>query len=150
MARKRNKANINLNKVHDFVYAFQRAPEKVRDGLREAMDKWAATTQGDYDSATGYGSGFANTKGSSFKKVEDTKKGKGLYVSVGHEAYIARFLEVGTKAHDIPHKRNGKAWVVRVSGIKGSKALAKVWNSHSKEIPAAIEKVIQDVIKGGE
>ena len=62
MARKRNKANINLNKVHDFVYAFQRAPEKVRDGLREAMDKWAATTQGDYDSATGYGSGFANTK----------------------------------------------------------------------------------------
>lgn len=150
MARKRSKANINLNKMQGFIYAFQRAPDKVREGLRGAMDKWAASTQGDYDSATGYGGGFANAKGSSFKKVEDTKKGKGLYVAVGHEAYIARFLEVGTKAHDVPHKRGGKAWVIRVSGIKGSKALSKVWDRRSKEIPEAIEKVISDAIKGGE
>lgn len=150
MARKRSKAYINLNKMQNFVYAFQRAPYKVREGLRSAMDKWAASAQGEYDSATGYGSGFANVKGSSFAKVEDTKKGKGLYVTVGHEAYIARFLEVGTKAHDVPHKRGSKAWVIRVSGIKGSKALSKVWDKRRKEIPEAIEKVIKNAIEGGE
>lgn len=40
--------------------------------------------------------------------------------------------------------------MVRVSGVKGSKALSKVWDRRRKEIPEAIEKVISDAIKGGE
>ena len=44
MARKRSKANISLNKMQDFVYAFQRAPDKMREGLRSAIDKWTERT----------------------------------------------------------------------------------------------------------
>lgn len=144
------RSSINLNRFQNFAYALQRAPEKMRNDLREAMDRWAAATQGDYDSAVSYGTGFARVKGRSFHKVEDAEKNKGMYVSVGHEAYIARFLEVGTKAHDIPHQRNGRYWIAHVSGIKGSKALSNVWDKRRKEIPKTIKDVIKKAIEGGE
>ena len=150
MARKRRKAGIDLNKINNFTYAFLRAPEKIQNGLREAMDRWSASVQGEYDSATSYGKGFQKAKGASFHKVENAEKSKGLHVSVGHEAYIARFLEVGTKAHDIPHKRGSRYWTVHVSGIRGSRALSGIWDKRKKEIPQAIEEVVKKAIEGGE
>lgn len=150
MARGKRKASINLNKIENFTYALTRAPEKIQSGLKEAMDSWSASVQGDYDSVTGYGSGFPNIKGSSFRKVEAAEKSKGLHVSVGHAAYIARFLEVGTKTHDISHKRGKSYWTVRVRGIKGSKALSNVWNKRKREIPQAVRDVVKRVIEGSD
>lgn len=137
---------INLNNVKDFVYAFQNKSDQVKERLRSSMEIWAESTKNEYDSLTGYGSGFSKLHLESFAAVENSKKINGLHVAVGHRAFIAKFLEVGTKAHAIPHKN----YVVNVSGIKGSKALYKAWNKNRKNILTVIEKEVADIIcKGG-
>ena len=75
--------------------------------------------------------------------------GNSLYVAVGHNSYIARFLEVGTKVHLIPHRKGSKYYVVNVKGIRGTKALGKVWNKRKREITLRISKEINDLLKGG-
>ena len=142
-------ATINLNKINGFIYALQVAPEKVKSNIKLAVDEWARDTKSAYDSAISYTSGFSKAPGRSFAVVERAKKFDGLYVSVGHEAYIARFLEVGTKAHDIPHKNGQTPFVVHVSGIKGSKALSKAWNRNRSELKTAINKAVTYTINGG-
>ncbi len=144
MAKK--KTQIDLTKIDGFVYALQKAPDKLRERLQSAMEAWAAATKSDYDTATGYGSGFSRAGGKqSFSKVEKQSK-ESLRVSVGHASYIARFLEVGTKAHDIAHKQ-GKGWAVaHVMGIRGSKALSKAWNKRQQEITAIVEREVNAVI----
>lgn len=148
MARKR--CMFHLDQHKGFIYVMQRAPQKLQDDLKSAMDKWATVVQGDYDNATGYGGGFAKITGKSFAIAESLKKGKGVYVAVGHGAFIARFLETGTKAHCIPHKRNDRYWLAYVKGIKGTKALSKAWKKHEKQIPDVIDRVIKNIISGGE
>lgn len=145
MGKKRTQ--IDLSKIDGFVYALYRTPDKLRERLQSAMEAWAAATWSDYDTATGYGSGFSRAGGrQSFYKVETQEKGSGLHVAVGHASYIARFLEVGTKAHDIAH-RQGKGWAVaHVSGIKGSKALSKVFNKRRQEISGIVEREVSTVL----
>lgn len=143
------RANIDLNKIKRFTYTLQLAPEKLRNELTITMQKWAADTKAAYDSKTGYPNGFQHIKGKSFYTVQEATSFNGIYVSVGHEAYIARFLEVGTKAHAIPHRKSKPPYVVHVSGIKGSKALSDAWNSRKKNAIESIEKAVTSVIKGG-
>lgn len=149
MARKKS-AQMSLNKIDGFAYALRRAPDKLKERLQSAMDAWAAAAQGDYDSATGYGGGFSRMSGKSYHLVEPRKKGAGIYAAVGHASYIARFLEAGTRAHAIAHRQGRGYAVAQVRGIKGSKALSKVWNGRLREIPAIIEGAVKEIIlKGG-
>lgn len=141
-------ATINLSRINNFIYALQVAPDKVRNNIKAAVDMWAKNTKAAYDSSISYAGGFSKIPGKSFEKVETAKKFHGLYVSVGHEAYIARFLEVGTKAHDIPHKKNKIPFTIHVSGIKGNKALSKAWNRNTSELKDAINKAVIESIKG--
>lgn len=73
------------------------------------MNEWVRNTKKEYDSATGYGNGFKSMPRYSYLKsfslVEKAKKGNGLYVAVGHECFVARFLEVGTDTHIIKQKQ---------------------------------------------
>lgn len=146
MARRR--CMFHLDKHKGFIYVMQRAPQRLQDDLKAAMDKWAASVQGDYDNATGYGEGFTKITGKSFAIAESLKKGKGVYVAVGHGAFIARFLETGTKEHDIVQEKRKR--VIRVSGIKGTKALSKAWKKHESRIPDVIDSVIKNIISGGD
>ena len=73
MAKKRTQ--IDLTKIDGFVYALQKAPDKLIERLQSAMEAWAAATKSDYDTATGYGSGFSRAGGKqSFSKVEKQSK----------------------------------------------------------------------------
>ena len=138
---------INLSKINNLHFAMQQFPDVARGRLQAVMEQWARDTQKDYDDLAGYGSGLHGKQ--SFYEVRSEKSGNSLYVAVGHQSYIARFLEVGTKAHLIPHKKGNASYVVRVKGIKGTKALGKVWNKRKREITLRISKEINEILKGG-
>ena len=138
---------INLSKIKRLHFAMQQFPDIARGRLQSVMEQWARETQSDYDALSGYGNGLRGKH--SFHEVRNEKSGNTLRVSVGHNSYIARFLEVGTKAHLIPHKKGSKSYVVRVKGIKGTKALGTVWNKRKKEITLRISEVVNDLLKGG-
>ena len=146
MARK-NIIKIDISQVINFRKNIQNCSSLVQGRLASAMERWASETKNDYDVRTGYGSGLKGNK--SFYIVEASKKTDGLYVAVGHESFIARFLEVGTKAHTIRHIHGTKIVVANVKGIKGSKALGKAFNARRKKIADLIQKEINDILKGG-
>lgn len=141
------KVKLDLNNIKDFAYALQKSKGTVEQRLRAVMDKWAAETQGKYDSLTPYNKIQNKT---SFYTVEAARSGNGLYVSVGHASFIAKFLEVGTRSHKIIHRQNDKPVVAEVSGIKGNKALGKAWNQKHKEIADRIADEINKILAGGE
>ena len=137
---------INLNKIDNFAYALQMSQGTIRQRLRAVMDKWAAETMGEYNKLTPYNKLQNKT---SYYTVEPSNEGNGLYVAVGHASFIAKFLEVGTRPHQIIHKKNGKPILSEVKGIKGNKALGKAWNKKHKEIADRIAQEINNILLGG-
>ena len=138
---------INLSEIENFHFAMQQASELTKERLQIVMEQWARSAQKEYDSLSGYGSSLKGK--SSFYEIKSVNSGNGLYVAVGHKSYIARFLEVGTKAHSIPHKKGTKFYVVKVKDIKGTKALGRVWNKRRKEIKVALRNEVKNILKGG-
>ena len=147
MARKKY-TKIDLNNLKGFAYAFQFASDSINSELLNQMNDWAQATKKEYDAITGYGNGFKRKPQyaylKSFSLVEKATKGNGLYVAVGHECFIARFLEVGTDTHTIKQKQRGIEFSVK--GIHGSKALSKIWNANQKNIPEQIENMVKNAI----
>lgn len=142
----KRKMKIDLNQIDNFAYALQTMKAEVTQRVREVAEKWAAGTKSRYDSISGH----VEIQGRrSFWSVnKSVYQEQGLYVSVGHANYIARFLEVGTKAHEIVH-RQGKGYVrAIVRGIKGNKALSKAFTARREtlalEIEAAINKMLAE------
>lgn len=88
---------------------------RIKDGQllqeldRDVLRPWASSTHAKYDSLTGYGHMLIDRNGKSYDlssgyytMVRDSH----LKIVVGHEQFIARFLEVGTRQH--PVSRSGK------------------------------------------
>lgn len=142
----RKKFKIDLNKIENFAYALQTASLEIKPRLEAALKKWASETKADYDSKSGHARLLGKD---SFYQVEEAYSVNGLHVSVGHESFVAKFLEVGTKPHEIVRKsRNGKSYVsAKVSGIKGNRPLSKVFNRRRKEIPNIIHEEIEKILK---
>lgn len=144
---------LDMTQLEDFVKALSESPDKVRTRLYEISQKWGEKTRQSYAGRISYASGF-NKRGHSGKKtffsVEASSDNNKLTISVGHESFIARFLEVGTKAHEIPHKsRGGKKIVVsNVKGIKGSKALSKAYKEEYDSLGKTIESEINKLLLG--
>lgn len=150
MARKKN-VSIKMENISGVAYSLKMFPEKAISELTNVMGEWGQHTKSEYDALTGYGSGFSHSKygnEQSFSIIKRETRRAGLMVAVGHECFIARFLEVGTKAHTISHKKDGKIIrTVNVRGIKGSKALAKAINRNIKEVPRRVEKAIKNLME---
>lgn len=138
----KRKMKIDLNQIDNFAYALQTMKAEVAQRVREVAEKWAAGTKSRYDSVSGH----ATIKGKkSFYRVEE--KRKALYVAVGHESYIARFLEVGTKSHEILHRQGNGISLARVRGIKGNKALAKAIKGNEPLLNEMIGEAVELILK---
>lgn len=154
-SRKNGKIWLDLNQIDNFAYALRKNKETVAQKLREVCDRWGTMTKSDYENRISYAGGFGSRgqRGKrAFYSVEIARSVEnGIHVSVGHESFIAKFLEVGTQPHEIIHKdRNGKNPVVAtVSGIKGSKALSKAYTEKRKILSQMIESEINKLIIGG-
>ncbi|MCQ2363184.1 MAG: hypothetical protein MJ041_02515 [Acidaminococcaceae bacterium] len=142
----KRKMKIDLNQIDNFAYALQTMKAEVLQRVRMVAEKWAEGTKSKYDSISGH----VEIQGRrSFWSVnKSTYQEQGLYVSVGHANYIARFLEVGTKAHEIVHRQGRGYAVAKVRGIKGNKALSKAFAGRREalalEIEAAINKMLTE------
>lgn len=150
MARKKN-VSVKMENINGVAYSLKTFREKTISELANVMTEWGQHTKNEYDALTGYGNGFVHSKygnEQSFSIVEKGYGKAGLTVAVGHECFIARFLEVGTKAHAISHKKGGKVIrTVNVRGIKGSKALSKVISRNIKQVPERVEKAIKNLME---
>ena len=97
---------IDLSEINELIYKLQSSSDTVMNIIRESAAKWSETTEGDYASKIPYKNGFRRAKNSrdrnssTFHHVS-SKGGNNVTISIGHESYIARFLEVGVKSHDI-------------------------------------------------
>jgi hypothetical protein len=149
MARKSIK--IDLSEVENFIYYMQNVPTKVMEIATKASEKWAANTETEYANRIPYANGFKRSKdprgrnASTFHSVYPTSS-TSFRVAVGHEWYIAKFLEVGTKPHNI---RRGEG-SIRHPGFSGSKALQKVMNTNKKDLSSAIEKELDNFFNNNE
>jgi hypothetical protein len=150
MARKT--ISIDLTEVNNFVYHMQNAPTKVMEIATKASEKWAANTETEYANRIPYANGFKRSKdprgrnASTFHSVYPTSS-TSFTVAVGHEWYIAKFLEVGTKPHNIRRGENG---VIRHPGFSGTKALQKVMNTNKKDLSSVIEKELDNFFNNNE
>ncbi len=140
----KRKMKIDLNQIDGFVYALQTMKEEVTQRVRAVAEKWAADTQSKYDSISGHVD--IRGKRSFWSVKKSTYQERGLYVSVGHANYIARFLEVGTKAHTIVHKQGRGYVAATVRGIKGNKALSKAFTGRRELLAAEIEAAINKML----
>ena len=144
---------LDMTQLADFVKALNESPDKVRTRLYEISQKWGEKTRMAYASKIPYALGF-NKRGHNNRKtffsVEASNDNDKLTISVGHESFIARFLEVGTKAHEIPHRSRGSKKIVvsNVSGIKGSKALSNAYKEQYDSLGKTIETEINKILLG--
>jgi hypothetical protein len=144
MARKT--ISIDLTEVNNFVYHMQNAPSTVMSLAMEASNEWAVEAEAEYANRIPYANGFKRSKdpkgrsSSTFHSVYRNSN-TNFSVGVGHEWYIAKFLEVGTKPHNIRRGENG---VIRHPGMPGTKALQKAVNANKKNLPTKIEKKLDD------
>jgi len=136
------KIKIDLNEIEGIAFALGSAKDKVTETVKRVASEWGKDTQINYDNRSGH----AVINGQkSFSEVTELRS-NGLRVSVGHESFIARFLEVGTKNHPIPH-RQGKGWAVaNVKGIKGNKALSKAVSVNKKLLVEQLQKAVEETI----
>ena len=71
-----------------------------RSVISSASKKWAKSTEKEYGQKIPYANGFSRFPSEKvFSKV--TTKPDHIQVSVGHECFLARFLEVGTTSQDL-------------------------------------------------
>lgn len=143
---------MDLAAMNEFLYVLQQAPDKVRSGLAEVADKWGEMTRDSYRSKIQYAMGFKSKPKHAgktpFYEVE-WKNDNGLKINVGHQSFIAKFLEVGTKDHSIPHYTRNKnvRTVAFVRGITGSKALAKAFRERNDALGKLVADKINDILK---
>lgn len=111
--------------------------------VASASRKWAKSTEKEYSQKIPYANGFSQFPGEkTFSKV--TTKPDHIQVSVGHECFLARFLEVGTTSHNVTRTtKNGKRVTNHVSGIRGTHALDKAFDSKMPDLLVEIDKKIQ-------
>lgn len=143
----KRKMSLDLSEIEGLIYVMQRAPEKIHHSVRNIANEWAEKTKSEYDVTTGYSLGFKKCKGPSFSRIDFSDDGKDMRIAVGHKAFIARFLEVGTKAHQIP-KRSGQGYFEHPS-VKGTKALSKVIKNRKNDLIRKLENTISEAFKRG-
>lgn len=145
----RKNLNIDLSSLDNYLFALQENKSKLKEKLLNHSLSWAEGTKKDYIGRITYASGFSKLRKNAYMAVEEANSG-GLYIAVGHAAFIAKFLEVGTHPHEIVHKTkggNGYA-VAKVNGIKGNKALGKAFAKRRKEFAKGLQEEINKVLRG--
>lgn len=154
MAKKKSGVfRLDMIQLEGFVKALNESPDKIRTRLYEISQKWGEKTRRAYSRRISYAMGFnkpSHSNKRTFFSVEAENNNGKLTISVGHESFIARFLEVGTKAHVISHKsRDGKKIVEsNVKGIKGSKALANAYREEYDSLGKRIETEVNKILLG--
>lgn len=152
MGRK-SKINLNLEEIYEFHKKFRESPTKVRDAIREVAEKWGNETEQTYRDKITYAMGFKSKPDHRNKKtyydVEIVTSDR-LDIRVGHNSFLAKFLEVGTKDHEIKHAKRGQTYprdvTAHVRGIKGSKALAKAFKEKHNLLVSEIQKSLSEIL----
>lgn len=138
---------IDLSEIDELIYKLQSSSSSVMNIVRESAAKWSETTEGHYASKIPYKNGFRRAKNSrdrnssTFHHVS-TRGSNNIMISIGHESYIARFLEVGVKPHDI---QQGKR-VLKHPGFTGTKTLRKTIDRHRSELITQIEDRLKTLL----
>lgn len=136
---RKNGFSVDLSQIENYTSKLLRLGSEAKNIATDVATDWGAKTEMVYRSKISYGNGFKRTryKGlTAFNATQPTKEG--FRTEVGHEHFVARFLEVGTKAHTITTKRGGKTQEIRVKGIKGSQALKK---SIEEQLPTLVNDI---------
>lgn len=141
---------IDLTDIEGYYDAYRFSAAKAKTTALAVARQWALQTEGMYKSSVPYGNGFHSVKrmrkykagdegydGHAYSDTRETSTG--FHVEVGHQCFIARFLEAGTKAHET---YPGKT----VRGIKGSKALDKVMKSRKPILEQNLSKAFTELI----
>lgn len=136
---RKNGFSVDLSQIENYTSKLLRLGSEAKNIATDVATDWGAKTEMVYRSKITYGNGFHRTKYkglTAFNATQATKEG--FKTEVGHEHFVARFLEVGTKAHTINTKRGGKTQEIRVKGIKGSGALKK---SIEEQLPTLVNDI---------
>ncbi len=144
---------MDLSDYDGFIYRLQNARDEVVHHLQQWSNEWGRMYKTAYSEKISYATGFKRSHkygGSTpFYEVELVADSKGLVsIHIGHMAFIAKFLEVGTQAHMIAPKIRGKQQVRMVGGIKGSKALSNAYKENKRRMMSEMETKLNNLLKG--
>lgn len=152
MATRKSKFNLNLEEIYEFHKKFKESPSKVRDAIKQALQKSGQVVEDDYRTKISYALGFKSKEAHANKKTYyevEVTNGDTFNLRVGHASFIAKFLEVGTRDHYIRHLTRGKNPSIaeaHVRGIRGSKALAKAFKQKYDGVVSEIQKSISEIL----
>lgn len=131
--------SVDLSSIENYTSKLLRLGAEAKNIATDVATDWGNKTEMVYRSKISYGNGFRRSKYKGLTAYNSTQATKeGFRTEIGHEHFVARFLEVGTKAHTITTHRGGKVQEIRVKGIKGSGALKK---SIEEQIPELVNNI---------
>lgn len=136
---RKNGFSIDLSQIDGYIGDLLRLGHDAKEIATDVATDWGNRTEQVYRSKISYGNGFRRSKYKGLAAYNQTNETKtGFEVEIGHEHFVAKFLEVGTKAHTITTRRGGKTQEIRVKGIKGSQALKK---SIEEQLPTLVNDI---------
>ena len=145
---KKNGISVDLSGLEEQINSLMFLSNNAQEIVTEAGKSWAESTENLYCSKISYGNGFrrANPRYRGLTAFSNAQPdgNKGVKMEVGHENFIAKFLEVGTSSHKIPG-RGEKPYTV--GGIQGSGALKKAVEQNLPTLIDGIEDQINKKLK---
>lgn len=136
---RKNGFSVDLSQIENYTSKLLRLGSEAKNIATDIATDWGNKTEMIYRSKISYGNGFKRTRYKSYTAFNATQATKeGFRTEIGHEHFVAKFLEVGTKAHTITTRRGGKTQEIRVKGIKGSGALK---NAIEEQLPVLITDI---------
>ena len=136
---RKNGFSVDLSSIENYTSKLLRLGAEAKNIATDVATDWGNKTEMVYRSKISYGNGFKRTRYKSYTAYNSTQATKeGFKTEVGHEHFVARFLEVGTRAHTITTHRGNKTQEIGVKGIKGSQALKK---SIEEQLPTLVNDI---------
>lgn len=140
-----NTIKFDITEVNDLLEKWKNAPTEIKNRAGTICRTWASKTKRDYRSSINYGDGLrrapASANGKAYSKV--TIKDNSLRVEVGHESFIAKFVEVGTRPHRIQTNRA----TIQHPGISGTHALQIAWNKNFASLTSQLQNILNTTLE---
>lgn len=144
---RKNGFSVDLTSIENYTSKLLRLGVEAKNIATDVATDWGNKTEMVYRSKINYGNGFRRSKYKGLTAYNQTNETKeGFKVEIGHEHFVAKFLEVGTRAHTITTHRGGKVQEIRVKGIKGSGALKKSIEEQIPELVSNISEALKNKI----
>lgn len=156
MARKHYRAKsgkmmVDLSDFDALMVRLQTAKYETVHHLEMWANMWGKMYKDSYMSKIEYATGFKRSKkynaSTPFYEVEFANNNGIVSIHIGHMSFLAKFLEVGTQAHEIAPRIRGKTQIRNISGIKGSKALSNTYKERKAEMMKDLEREINELLK---